>query len=346
MARAAAVGGGRTYRSQAPRGWFALLLAICLGGVALVAYSSYQRTVPPPAAVKKPQVPPTSSSQWEVALAVDICGKVVANALPTSPASVSAYLTLPNGVVNLEPQRAVKPTQYEGKNATLATYLAAEGITLGSKSLTIPGKPVTSPTTTSTSTTASTPATTSTSTTSTTLAGSTSSSSTGSTTTTTPSPSSTTTTTVPKLGPNRAYVAGTYRCAGQPGEVQVEVWSSPSASKGVLVAPGKAGAIRFRNGQLITLGFVAKGTTLAKPPGAHAVEQFLVSNPLGQAPTPTVPTSPTPTVPTSPTPPPPVSAPSSTSTTTRSSSPTSSSGSPPTTAAGTGATAPKKSSKP
>ncbi|MDA8039657.1 MAG: hypothetical protein M0Z69_10965, partial [Actinomycetota bacterium] len=57
VARAAAVGGGRTYRSQAPRGWFALLLAICLGGVALVAYSSYQRTVPPPAAVKKPQVP-------------------------------------------------------------------------------------------------------------------------------------------------------------------------------------------------------------------------------------------------------------------------------------------------
>ena len=276
VARAAAVGGGRSYRSQAPRGWFALLLVICLAGVALVAYSRYERTVPPPAAARKPAVPPTTSNEWQAALAVDICGKLLPNAFPATVTSLagSGWQTLAGGVVDLQPALATAPSQVEGAKATFASYFAAEGIGVSAKVLSIPGVPKKSTTTTSTTTT-------STSTTTTTTA--TAAKSGSSTSTTTTSAPTTTTTTVPALGPNRVYTVGTSKCSGSPGAVVAELWQSPTASKGTLVAASKVGSLRFKNGQLLTVGFVARGTaSLPKPPGARSVQQFLIANPLGK----------------------------------------------------------------
>lgn len=281
VARAAAVGGGRSYRSRTPRGWFALLLVICLAGVALVAYSRYERTVPPPTAAHKPVVPPTTSNEWQAALAVDICGKLLSNAFPATVTSLagSGWQSRGGGVVDLQPALATSPSQVEGAKATFASYFGAEGIGVSSKTLSIPGAPKKSTTTTSTTST-STTTTTSASTTTTTTAKASKSGSSTSTTTLAPT---TTTTTVPALGPNRVYTVGTSKCSGSPGAVVAELWQSPTASKGTLVAASKVGSLRFKNGLLLTVGFVAKGTaSLPKPPGARSVQQFLVANPLGK----------------------------------------------------------------
>jgi len=53
--------------------------------------------------------------------------------------------------------------------------------------------------------------------------------------------------------------------AGRKGAVVVEHWPSFSSSAGVVV-PGDPGALPLTNGQLITVGFVPAGTSLAKPP--------------------------------------------------------------------------------
>jgi len=290
VARAAAVGGGRTYRSQTPRGWFAMLLVICLVGVGLVAYSRYERTVPPPSAAHKPTVPPTTADEWQAAFAVDVCGRIVPNALPTTVTSLvgSGWETLAGGIADLEPARATLAVNVEGARATLASYLAAEGIGVNAKSLTIPGvpkKPATSTTTSTSSTTTSTSSTTTT----TVKSGSKASSTT---TTTTVAPTTTTTTTVPTLGPNRTYVVGKNTCSGSTGEVMAEVWKSPGATKGTIVPADKLGSLKFENGELVTVAFVAKGTTsLPKPPGVHTVEQFLKANPLGRVTQPVTPSS-------------------------------------------------------
>lgn len=53
--------------------------------------------------------------------------------------------------------------------------------------------------------------------------------------------------------------------AGKKGAVVVEHWPSFSSSAGV-VAPGDPRSLPLTNGQLITVGFVPAGTSLAKPP--------------------------------------------------------------------------------
>lgn len=284
VARAAAVGGGRSHRSQTPRGWYLILLMICIVGVALVSYSRYERTQAPPTAASKPKIPPTASSEWEVGVAVDVCGTVVDNALTETTAGFgTAYDSLGNGLVNIAPSRATVPADFEGDRATVASYLTVVGVSLSSKKLQLAGVPKRTPPTTTT-----TPK-------STTTTKPTSPTSTSSSTTST-STSTTTTTTVPP--PPRVYTAGVTKCSGTPGVVKVETWSSPSATSGVFVSPDKVTAARWHNGELLTMAFVPGSTTsLPKPPVAGKVAQFLAANPLGILTTPatTIPSSSVPT---------------------------------------------------
>ncbi len=289
VARAAAVGGGRSYRSQTPRGWYALLLAICLVGITLVAYSRYERTQAPPVAAAKPKVPPTANSEWEVGVAVDVCHTVVDNALTETTAGFgTAYDSLGHGLVNIAPSRATVPADFEGNKANVASYLAVVDVGLSSKKLQLAGVPKTTKKSSSSTKTSSSTTTTSSTTTSTTTAASSTSSTSSSTTTTTTAPPP----------PPRVYTAGVTRCSGTPGVVKVETWSSPSAAHGVFVSPDKVTASKWHNGELITIAFVPSSTTsLPKPPVANKVAQFLASNPLGTLNTPTssVPTSSVPT---------------------------------------------------
>ena len=108
VACAAAVGGGRSYRSQTPVIWYATLLAICLLGVGLVGYSRYERLngVAAPAASA---TPPTAANEWQAAVAVDVCGKIVPYALTDTVDPQAAYANIGNGVVDIQPQRSSTP---------------------------------------------------------------------------------------------------------------------------------------------------------------------------------------------------------------------------------------------
>ncbi len=270
VARAAAVGGGRTYHRQTPFGWYVLLLAICVGGVGLIAYSRYERLHPTAAASNTSNVPPTKADLWKVGLALDICGK--SSYLPAT-AGVQALSTNGHGVVTIEPGLATDPTLYSGAKATLQAFLLPQNVILGSARLQLPGKSPTTATPTTSSTT--TTSTTSTSTTSTTAASS-------STTSTTKPGSSTTTTSTTVPAPKPIIYTNGQTCHGKKAIVQVMEWASPSAKHGHLVA--KASTLRFKNGQLITIAFVPKGATIPKPGSASKIAAYLLSNPAALAP--------------------------------------------------------------
>jgi hypothetical protein len=142
VARAASIGGSRSYKSRTPYGWYSIVLAVCLIGLGLIVFSRHERQQ----AAANPStttttaantVPPLITDHWQVALSVDICGKI-AN-LPKSADQTSGIITAGNGVVDIEPARALgKASEFEGANATLGKFLTAEGVTLTNTSLKLP----------------------------------------------------------------------------------------------------------------------------------------------------------------------------------------------------------------
>jgi len=270
VARAAAAGGGRTYRAQTPVTWYLLVLLICLLGVSLVAFSRYELLHPLPK-VAAAKTPPTASNEWEAAVGVDVCGTFVPSLLPVEPVPNEPIASLGNGVVQIDPGVSPQAAEFEGTKATLGAYLGLESAEITPTIASFPGVPVPTTTTTSTSTT-----------TTTTKAKSTSTTTKASSSTTSSTSSTTTTTTVaPKP---RVYKNG-QDCNGKPALISVETWSSPSSNKGQVVAASKASGIRLADGQLITIAFVPKGTAIPKPPAAarNAVSTFLVEDPSGFA---------------------------------------------------------------
>ncbi|HKH89112.1 MAG TPA: hypothetical protein VKA05_09810 [Acidimicrobiales bacterium] len=291
VARAAAAGGGRSYRAQTPVTWYLVLLLVCLLGVSLVTYSRYEREHPPPSVAAK-QTPPTSTDEWQAAVAVDICGTFVPSALPVDAIPTDPLAAIGNYVVRIEPGLSPDPAAFVGAKADLGGFLSIEGAEITPIILSVPGKPVPVPTTTTSSTTttttpagktttsSSTTTTTSPTTTSTTKAGKpTSTSSTSSTST-----STTTTTIATRPGPPRVYKNGK-DCGTKPGQVEVETWSSPTAKTGHMVPAAQASTLRFTNGQLITIAFLPKGVTIPRPPAVarQAVATFLIEDPSGFA---------------------------------------------------------------
>jgi hypothetical protein len=129
VARAAATGGGATYRGQMPVNWYAALVVIVLVGLASVAFAKfhYNQTA---AAVE-----PTVTTTWHAGLAVDICGKMQ-EALPASPSSSTSGLTTTGqGVLSIAP----KTSSEAGANATLGKFASEyTGFTLTNTSLKYP----------------------------------------------------------------------------------------------------------------------------------------------------------------------------------------------------------------
>jgi cell division septation protein DedD len=121
VARAAATGGGATYRGQMPINWYAALVVIVLVGLASVALAkyNYNRTAP--------AVEPTTNTTWHAALAFDICG-TMEPALPASPAGGTTGLTSAgSGVLVVAP----RSDSEAGANATLGKFASGyTGLTL------------------------------------------------------------------------------------------------------------------------------------------------------------------------------------------------------------------------
>jgi hypothetical protein len=134
VARAAATGGGRTYRGQRPIRWYSSLVLIVLLGVALIVYSRYERQHP--SAGSQPAI----GAHWYAASAYDVCGTIEPN-LPANPNEASAapgIHTAGDGVIQINPS---KPAD-AGANATLGRFVQLyPGLALSPTALRLPGRP-------------------------------------------------------------------------------------------------------------------------------------------------------------------------------------------------------------
>jgi hypothetical protein len=133
VARAAATGGGRSYRGQMPMKWYGTLFLIVLVGVVSILYSRYEDQHP-----SVGTEPTVNNTHWYASLAIDICGTVQPN-LATNPNASSnpGIHTDGDGVIRIEPKKAADA----GNNATLARFVADyPKFGLTSSSITIPGE--------------------------------------------------------------------------------------------------------------------------------------------------------------------------------------------------------------
>jgi hypothetical protein len=133
VARAAATGGGATYRGQMPVNWYAALLVIVLVGLGSVAWAKYHYNQTPTV------VEPTVGTTWHAGLAFDICGKMEPP-LAASPSSATTGLTTTgDGVLKIAPANASEA----GSNATLGKFASGyNGLTLTNTTLKYPGSSV------------------------------------------------------------------------------------------------------------------------------------------------------------------------------------------------------------
>jgi hypothetical protein len=129
VARAAATGGGTTYRGQMPVNWYAALVVIVLLGLGSVAFARYDYGKTTPA------VQPTVGQTWHAGLAFDICG-TTQPALTASPqGSTSGLTTTGSGVLLIAP----KSSSEAGNNATLGKFASEySGLTLTNTALKYP----------------------------------------------------------------------------------------------------------------------------------------------------------------------------------------------------------------
>jgi hypothetical protein len=131
VARAGATGGGKTYRGQRPLKWYASLVFIGVLGVALVAYSRYERQHPT-------STPPTIGTIWYASLAFDVCGTVQPD-LPQNPnlAKSPGISTSGQGVISIAPHSAADA----GANATFGRFVDNyPGLVVTPSALRLPGK--------------------------------------------------------------------------------------------------------------------------------------------------------------------------------------------------------------
>ncbi|HXW34670.1 MAG TPA: hypothetical protein VEJ87_08825 [Acidimicrobiales bacterium] len=130
VARAAATGGGRTYRGQRPTKWYASLVLICIVGVALIWLSRYQRQNPSSSGQ------PAIGTHWVAALSFDLCGTTLP-VLPTNPNATAQITTQGDGLIHISPTTS----DNAGANATLGKFAGEyPGLTLTSTSVRYPGQ--------------------------------------------------------------------------------------------------------------------------------------------------------------------------------------------------------------
>ncbi|MDA8102476.1 MAG: hypothetical protein M0Z34_05860 [Nitrospiraceae bacterium] len=225
VARAAATGGSRTRKGEAPLGFYTSLALIIVIGIFVVGYSRYERLHPSGAAGSPPRVGQT----WHVAFGVYDCNAFLPNLKAQKNTSSLSFYTTGNGLITVQPRSALN----EGSNATLGKFV------LGYSGLYLSGGKI--------------------------------------------------------FYPGHAAITSSSTCNGKPATIQVKVWSSLlSAGK---VYTGNPANIRFADQQLISVGLVAKGSSLPKPDSTKALVNLGLTQALSSTTT-TVPSlSPATTVP-------------------------------------------------
>lgn len=267
VARAGATGGGRTYRGQTPINWYAVLVLIVIFGLGSVVFARYEYQNPKSTA---DTVAPTKGTQWLSAMVFDVCGTQSTLASNEVDPTKQSFITTGDGVIVIDP----KKTADAGDNAVLGKVLSGyKGLAVSSTEIKLPASALASSSASSSTTTTTTPTTSTTSTTAAPAA----------TTTTTGSGSKerskkpksksstkakTTAASATKVYRNGSTCPAGTKDAGKKGFVEAAYWKNAFATNGKPVSvTGAAGSIKFSNNQLITVGFVPKGTTLPKPNG-------------------------------------------------------------------------------
>jgi hypothetical protein len=133
VARAAATGGGRTYRGQRPVNWYAGLIAIIVVGLLSVVFARYEYQHPHHVAA----VQPTVGQNWFAGIAFDECGQQVGPLAASTDATKLGITTTGGGVLAISPQTKAQA----GKNATLGLFATNyPELALTTKSFEFPGK--------------------------------------------------------------------------------------------------------------------------------------------------------------------------------------------------------------
>jgi hypothetical protein len=124
-------------------GWYSIVVVVCVVGLGLIVFSRHERQQAATNASTTTTTTlanttaPLLTDHWQVALSVDICGRV--GNLPRSANQSSGIITSGNGVVDIKPARAGKDaSQFEGAKATVSKFLTAEGVTVTNTSMTLP----------------------------------------------------------------------------------------------------------------------------------------------------------------------------------------------------------------
>lgn len=130
VARAAGIGGGRTYRGRTPWTYFGVIALIVVLGV-LGTINSRDRRLSQ--INNKGGTPPTVGTTWHEGYAVYECGKF-ADAI-TKASNPQGITTNTPGIILIQP----KVKAAAGKNATLGKFASAAGIKLNAAELQLPG---------------------------------------------------------------------------------------------------------------------------------------------------------------------------------------------------------------
>jgi hypothetical protein len=130
VARAAGIGGGRTYRGRTPWTYFGVITLIVVLGVVGTVTSRDRRLSQ---INQKGGTPPTVGTTWHEGYAVYECGKFVE---PITRASDPQGITTETpGIILIQP----KVKAAAGKNATLGKFASAANMKLNAAELQVPG---------------------------------------------------------------------------------------------------------------------------------------------------------------------------------------------------------------
>ena len=133
VARAAATGGGATYRGQMPVNWYAALVVIVLVGIASVAFAKYHYNQ------TASTIEPTTNTTWHAGLAFDICGTMQPALAASTSSATTGLITTGQGVLQIHPKSASEA----GNNATLGKFADGyTGLTLTNTTLKYPASGV------------------------------------------------------------------------------------------------------------------------------------------------------------------------------------------------------------
>jgi hypothetical protein len=116
VSRAAATGGGRTYRGQVPVNWYAALIVIVILGLVSIVFARYEYQHHHKAAAAQPAVGTTLFAGYSI----NVCGTVLSPLAASINATTVGVSTPGVGIINVSPKTAAEA----GNNANLGAFFS------------------------------------------------------------------------------------------------------------------------------------------------------------------------------------------------------------------------------